>query len=162
MNGFSLISTLLLKKSLNINVKKRVFKKLVEKEYKDLEIQTEDYVEPISTRPSKIKQKQAMLLYPVTIKKLRNNRDEADDSESSWAPIRILDLWRVKEVIVSYEIRSPFVKQLLNSWNSCSQVTPKNWLDMATAVLEEGLLMQWKSRWREEAKMIDQRNKSEA
>ena len=57
MNIFSLISTLSLKKSININVKKRVFKKPVDKEYKDIEIQTEDYGEPISTRPSKIKQK---------------------------------------------------------------------------------------------------------
>ena len=40
MNIFSLISTLSLKKSLNINVKKKVFKKPVEKEYKDVEIQT--------------------------------------------------------------------------------------------------------------------------
>ena len=38
VNIFSLISTLSLKKSININVKKRVFKKPVEKEYKDVEI----------------------------------------------------------------------------------------------------------------------------
>ena len=78
MNIFSLISTLSLKKSLNLNVKKRVFKKPVKKEYKDVEIQMEDYVEPVSTRPSKIKQKQATLLYPVTIKKIRHDRDAAD------------------------------------------------------------------------------------
>ena len=40
MNIFSLISTISLRKSININVKKRVFKKPVEKEYKDVEIQT--------------------------------------------------------------------------------------------------------------------------
>ena len=38
MNIFSLISTLSLRKSINTNVKKRVFKKPVEKEYKDVEI----------------------------------------------------------------------------------------------------------------------------
>ena len=52
-----------------------------------IEIQTEDYVKPISTRPSKIRQKQAMLLYPVTIKKISHDRDEADNTEASWAPI---------------------------------------------------------------------------
>ena len=82
-----MISIISLKKSININVKKRVFKKPVEKEYKDVEIQTEDYVEPISTRPSKIRQKQATLLFPVTIKKIRHDRYEADDTEASWARI---------------------------------------------------------------------------
>ena len=125
---------------------------------KDVQIQTEDYVEPISTRPSKIRQKQVMLLYPVTIKKMRHDRDDADDTEASWALIQILDLWRVKEAIVSYGIHSPFIRQLLNSWSTCHQVTPKDWLDMATEVLETGPLIQWKSWWREEAKMIEQRN----
>ena len=127
MNIFSLISTLSLKKSLNINVKKRIFKKPVEKEYKDVEIQTDDYVEPVSTtRPSKIKQKQATLLYPVTIKKIKHDRDETNDREASWALIQILDSRRVKEAIVSYGIHSPFVKQLPNLRSSCNQVPLKD------------------------------------
>ena len=60
VNTFSL--TLSLKNSINTNVKKTVFKKPVEKENKDVEIQTEEYAEPILTRPTKIRQKQAMLL----------------------------------------------------------------------------------------------------
>ena len=160
MNIFNLVSTLSLKTSLNINVKKRIVKKPVEKDYKDVEIQTEDYIEPVPARPSKIKQRQATLLYPVKIKKIRHDGDEADTTEASWAPVRMLDLRRVKEAIVSYGIHSSFVKQLLNSWSSCNQITPKDWLDMASAVLEAGQLMQWKSWWREEAKMIEQRNRA--
>ena len=67
-----------------------------------------------------------MLIYSVTIKKIRHDRDEADDKEASWALTQILDLRRVKEAIVSYGIHSPFVKQLFNSWSSCNQVTPKD------------------------------------
>ena len=161
MNIFSfLISTISLRKSVNINVKKRIFKKPVEKEYKDVEIQTEDYVEPIPAKPSKIRRKQATLLYPVTVKKIRNGTDDTDDAEASWAPIRILDLRRVKEATVLYGIHSPFVKQLLNSWSTCHQITPKDWLDMATAVLEAGPLMQFKAWLREEAKVIEQRNRA--
>ena len=158
MNIFSL--TLSLKNSINTNVKKRVFKKPVEKRCKDVEIQTEDYVEPISARPSKLKQKRATLLYPVTVKKMRHDKDDEEEAEASWAPIRILDLRRVKESIVSYGMHSPFVRQLLNSWSTHQQVTPKDWSDMAEAVLEAGQLMQWKSWWREEAKMIEQRNRA--
>ena len=39
--------------------------------------------------------------YSVTIKKMKHDRDEADDTEASWAPVQILDLKRVKEAIVS-------------------------------------------------------------
>ena len=82
-----MVSTLSLKTSLNINVKKRIVKRPVEKDYKDVETQTEDYVEPVPTRPSKIKQKQATLLYPVKIKKIRHDGDEADTTDASWAPV---------------------------------------------------------------------------
>ena len=50
----------------------------------------------------------------------------------------------------------PFVKQMLNSWSCCNRITPKDWLDIVTAVLEAESLLQWKSWWREEDKTIEQ------
>ena len=72
----------------------------------------------------------------------------------------MLKLWTVKEAIVIYGMHSPFVKQMPNSWSCCNRVTPKDWLDMVTAMLEAGLLIQWKSWWREEAKTIEQRSRA--
>ena len=68
-------------------------------------------MKPFSTRSSKISQKQATLIYPVTFKKMKNDKD---NTEASWAPIYMLDLRRVKEAIVSYGMHSPFVRQILN------------------------------------------------
>ena len=53
MNIFCLISTLSIKKSISIDAKKKVFKKPVKREHKDVQIQTEEYEELISANSTK-------------------------------------------------------------------------------------------------------------
>lgn len=50
----------------------------------------------------------------------------------------MLDLKKFKETIVSYGMRSPFVKQMPNSWFTQNRIIPQDWKDLATAVLEAG------------------------
>ena len=95
--------------------------------------------------------KQPTLIYPVTLQELLNDRYPQDPVRAEWTHAAILNLRRFKEVIVSYGIHLPFVKQMLNSWLVCNRIIPKDWIELVKGVLEPGPQLQWSTWFREEA-----------
>ena len=47
------------------------------------------------------------------------------------------------------------MKELVNTWASRNKVTPHDWLQLVSSVLDHGPQLQWKSFWREEAKALE-------
>lgn len=45
---------------------------------------------------------------------------------------------------------------MLNSWTIWNRISPQDWKDLATAILESGPQLQRKTWWKEEAKIIEQ------
>ena len=66
----------------------------------------------------------------------------------------MLDLRRLKEAIVSYGMHSSFVRQMLKSWTTKNRTVPQDWKDLITAILESGPQLQWKTWWKEAARII--------
>ena len=52
-------------------------------------------------------------------------------------------------------MHSPYVRELVKTWASRNKVIPHDWLQLVSAVLEHGTQLQWKSFWREEAKVLE-------
>ena len=50
-----------------------------------------------------------------------------------------------QEVMVSYGMYSPFVKQVLNSWSTCNRIITQDRKDLVTAALEPHLQLQWRT-----------------
>lgn len=75
-------------------------------------------------------------------------------------PVPILDLGKFKEMIVSFGMHSPFVKQMLGIWSVCNRVISIDWIDSIKVVLELGSQLQWTSWFREEGKTIEQWDKA--
>lgn len=50
----------------------------------------------------------------------------------------MLDLKRFKEAVVWYDMNSPFVKQMLNSWATQNRFILQDWKDLAAAILKFG------------------------
>ena len=55
---------------------------------------------------------------------------------------------------------SSFVKQVLNLWSVCNRIIPKDWIDLVKRILEPGPQLQCRTWFREEAKIIEQQNKT--
>ena len=70
--------------------------------------------------------------------------------------MEMLNLRRFKEVIVSYGMHSPFVKQMLNSWSTSNRIIPQDWRVLVTVVLESGPQLQWRTWWKDDARTIEQ------
>ena len=51
--------------------------------------------------------------------------------------------------MVPYDMHSPFVKQMLNSWSVCNRIIPKDWIELVEGVLGPGPQLQWSTRFRE-------------
>ena len=62
-----------------------------------------------------------------------------------WNPIEMLDLKRFKEAAISYGKHPSYVKQMLNSWATQNIIIPQDWKDLATAILEVGSHLQWRT-----------------
>nr|CDQ07277.1 Bm11540 [Brugia malayi] len=101
------------------------------------------------------------LAYPVTIQQKPADDDHPlNYHEAEWRPVEVLDLRKFKESVTNFGMHSPFVKQMLTSWSIKSRVIPKDWEDMAKAILEPGPYLQWLSWWREEAREIAHKNRA--
>lgn len=121
MNNISfIIFVLSLKTLVNLSAKTQDTKKVNKTDHRDIQTQTEEYDgEPILALPYKgIEElpkvfKQPTLIYPVTIQEqLPNDRYPQGCARAKWTPVEMLELKRQKEMIVSYGIHSPFVKQM--------------------------------------------------
>ena len=72
--------------------------------------------------------------------------------KAEWTPVKMLDLRRFKEVIVSYGMYSPFAEKMLNLWSTCNRIISQNWKDLVIAVLDPGPQLQWRTCWKDEAR----------
>ena len=72
-----------------------------------------------------------------------------------WEQICMKDLKGIKEAVVSYGMHSPYVKQLMESWAMNNRVTPKDWEQLISAVLENTSQLEWRALCREEAKALE-------
>ena len=75
---------------------------------------------------------------------------------ADWNPVQFLDLKRLKEVVISYGMHSPCVKQILNSLATLNRIIPENRKDLAIAILEADPQLQGKTWQKEEARIIEQ------
>ena len=69
----------------------------------------------------------------------------------------MLDLRRFEEAVI-HSVHSLYFKQMLNSWATQNRIIPQDWKDLVTAILETGPLLQWKTWWREETRVMEQWN----
>ena len=60
-----------------------------------------------------------------------------------------------KEVVASYGLHPLYVRQLVKTWASRNKVTPHDWLQLVSAVLDHVPQLQWECYWREEAKALE-------
>ena len=48
------------------------------------------------------------------------------------------ELKDIRQAVVSHSIHSPYVRQLVKTWASRIRVTPHDWLQLVSAVLDHG------------------------
>ena len=70
---------------------------------------------------------------------LQNNRDSVS---ANWTSVSVLDLRRFEEVIISYGMHSPIMKEMLKLWTVCNRIITKDGIDMVKANWEPGLELQ--------------------
>ena len=62
----------------------------------------------------------------------------------------------LSKAVLSYGMHSPLVREMVKTRTSSSEVTPHDWLQLASVVLEDGPQLQSKCYWREEGKALEQ------
>lgn len=96
------------------------------------------------------------MVFPVSVSEKPATKKQSNGPIAyHWEPIQMKDLKNIKEAIVMYGLHSPFVRELLTSWATVNKVTPKDWAQLASAVLENSCQIQWRALWRQEAKAIE-------
>ena len=75
----------------------------------------------------------------------RDIKIQAEEFKGEPMPALHYKVREEEEVMVSYGMCSPFVKQVLNSWSTCNRIIPQDWRDLVTAVLEPGPQLQWRT-----------------
>ena len=64
-----------------------------------------------------------------------------------------------KEAVASYGLHPLYVSQLVKTQASRNKVTPHDWLQLVSAVLDHVPQLQWESYWREEAKALEHQSR---
>ena len=70
------------------------------------------------------------------------------------------DLKEIKQAIVSYGIHLSFVREMAKMQASSNKAMPQDWIQLFSAVLENGTQLLWKCYMREEVKILEQQEKS--
>ena len=65
------------------------------------------------------------------------------------------DLKDIQQMVISYGMHSPCVREMAKIWASTNGVAPHDWLQLVSVVLEDGMQLQWKCYLREEAKALE-------
>lgn len=60
-----------------------------------------------------------------------------------WSPLEISDFKRFKEVVVLYDIHSPYAKQMSNSWATQIRIFLQHLKELARAILEASPHLKW-------------------
>lgn len=86
----------------------------------------------VTEKQSKISKQPTLINpYPITLQKLPNGNYPQGYARTEWTSMKMLDLRRFKDVIVSYGICSAFVKQMLNSWLICNKIISQDQLQQS-------------------------------
>ena len=81
--------------------------------------------------------------YPViTSEKASSSKCPKGFKKCRWKPIGMKDLKEIKQAVVSYDICSPFVREMVKIWASWNNATPHDWLWFVSAILEDGPQLQ--------------------
>ena len=64
------------------------------------------------------------------------------------------------KVVVSYDLYSPFVREMVKTWSSSNKAISYDWLQLISVVLEDGPQILWKCYWWEEARILEQQGKA--
>ena len=151
-------------KVVNLSTKNQTVEKFNEIDYRDIQIQTEEFnEEPISALHYKNREEQnkvfvqPTLIYTITIQELSN-----DSVRVKWTPVPVLGLRRFKETRVTYGIHSPFVKQMLNSWSLCNRIILNDWIELVKAIYSLFYSYNGLSGSGNQAKTIEQWSKARA
>ena len=70
------------------------------------------------------------------------------------------DLKEIKQVVVTYGLHSAYVREMIKTWASSIKVTPHAWLQLVSAVLDDGPQLMFKCYFREEVKILEQQGKA--
>lgn len=101
------------------------------------------------------------MIYPITIyERPPDDKYTQGYREYKWDPMKMLDSENIKEAIVPYGMHLAYVRQMLNTRSTQDKLTPKDWKQLGTAELEYGPQLEWNSWLREEAKALEQQEKS--
>lgn len=65
---------------------------------------------------------------------------------------------RIKEVVISYNMHFPYLKQMLNSWTTENRIFLQDSKDLITAILKVGPQFQWKTLCKKEVSAREHRN----
>lgn len=84
------------------------------------------------------------MLHPVTVCEKPGNNDYPEEyTDWKWEPIHMKDFKALKEAIVSDDMHSAYIREILNTWSSRrNRITPNNWNKLISAILEYGSLLQ--------------------
>ena len=66
----------------------------------------------------------------------------------------------IKQVVVTYDLHSIFVREMIKTWASSIRVRPHDWLQLISEVLDYGPKLMFKCYFREEAKILEQQGKA--
>ena len=61
---------------------------------------------------------------------------------------------------MNYELHSFFVREMLKTWALSNKVTPQDWNQLLSAVLESRPLLHWKCLFKQEARLLDQQERA--
>lgn len=53
----------------------------------------------------------------------------------------------------------PFIREMVKTWASSNKAMPQDWIQLISAVLDNGLQLLWKCYWRKEVKILEQQAK---
>lgn len=94
--------------------------------------------------------------FPVTVvERPSSRRNQSGSTTQKWEPIPMKDMKSIKNAIMTFEVHSPYVKQLLSTWATNNKITPSDWNDLISAVLDHSSQIQWKALWRQESKALE-------
>ena len=70
------------------------------------------------------------------------------------------NLKAIKQAIVTYGLHSTFVREMVKTQDSSIKPTEHNWLQLVSAVLDDGTQLMFKGYLQEKAKILEQQGKA--
>ena len=86
-----------------------------------------------------------LAMYPViSSDKPSSTKFPKGFKKCKWQPIGINNPKEIKQPILSYGLHSPFVMEMVNTWDSYKKETVNDWLQLVSVFLEDRSQLLWK------------------